>query len=436
MPKGQFTRAQNDYIESFFPQFVVELDKGLSGVPLTQWKQGKASDILDSTTFQGLDLDKLPRKTWFEMIVRKFTNYRNQTYLKGNTNAVAAVPNKKTNPLMKFSSILSGRQLFSRENKNSWSAAVEQRIRDTNTTNRGAVHQNILSEKWNALTDVDKAHWNDRAEAEAGNIQRNQQEFPETITLALQDLCRGGLVGDAEMVLFYGFRDSEGRDLISGSIHAHSERNNKQFGADQAALQNEYEQAWWDFTDRVIPHSIGESPLIPRNSAGHPVFPAINLESTLTADIRTLLVDFFEQCWVVQSSDEKVIGMPWDEIASDADKFYDTLAFPINLDHPQNLSTDRVHALAAELLRTSGPDSIHPFRFRDFPNNAPSIIAVPPKPDSKVETPNPLPRPESHAPPPEPPVISPKPAPRILEEGKLEDKTSPKRKFDDGSVLC
>ena len=34
--------------------------------------------------------------------------------------------------------------------------------------------------------------------------------------LALQDLCQGGLLGDAEMVVWYGFREAEGNDLVAG----------------------------------------------------------------------------------------------------------------------------------------------------------------------------------------------------------------------------
>jgi hypothetical protein len=48
MPKSQFNRAQNDFIESFLTEFVTEMDKGVSGAKLTQWKQSKASIILDS----------------------------------------------------------------------------------------------------------------------------------------------------------------------------------------------------------------------------------------------------------------------------------------------------------------------------------------------------------------------------------------------------
>lgn len=45
---------------------------------------------------------------------------------------------------------------------------------------------------------------------------RNQQEFVETMSLALQDLCQGGLLGNSEMVLWYAFREVGNDDLLAG----------------------------------------------------------------------------------------------------------------------------------------------------------------------------------------------------------------------------
>jgi hypothetical protein len=46
--------------------------------------------------------------------------------------------------------------------------------------------------------------------------RRNQREFVETMSLALRDLCQGGLIGDAEMVLWYSFREVGNGDLMAG----------------------------------------------------------------------------------------------------------------------------------------------------------------------------------------------------------------------------
>ncbi|KAJ6458759.1 hypothetical protein C8R45DRAFT_942595 [Mycena sanguinolenta] len=86
MAKGQFNKLQSNHIESFFPEFVKEINKGTTGAALTHWKQAKASSILESASFEGLDFEKFSCKAWFEMIVRKFTNHRNQVYLKEEGN--------------------------------------------------------------------------------------------------------------------------------------------------------------------------------------------------------------------------------------------------------------------------------------------------------------------------------------------------------------
>ena len=67
MVKGQFTELQNKHIESFFPDFVQQMDKAVAGTKLTRWKQTQASNILDSPLFLTLDLEKFPRKNWFEV---------------------------------------------------------------------------------------------------------------------------------------------------------------------------------------------------------------------------------------------------------------------------------------------------------------------------------------------------------------------------------
>jgi hypothetical protein len=171
------------------------------------------------------------------MIVRKFTNYRNQVYLKSEANqpTLPASTLKKTNPLLKYSTLMTGRELFARDNDQSISTAVKQRSLDTGNKNSAAVYQNILKEKWDSLSGEGQSVWNDMAEAEAGDVgkcvsvsresdmytdpfnTRNQQEFSAYMKLALRDLCQGKFLGDAEMLLFYGFREPSTGDLSTGT---------------------------------------------------------------------------------------------------------------------------------------------------------------------------------------------------------------------------
>ncbi|KAJ7022798.1 hypothetical protein C8F04DRAFT_1194151 [Mycena alexandri] len=361
MVKGQFSAEQHAHIESFYPDFVKEMDKGVSGMDLTCWKQTKASNILDSPLFLTLDFTKFPRKTWFEMIVRKFTNYRNQIYLKSEsastaTTSVAQV--KKANPLLRFSSLMTGRELFAVDNYESILHAAKQRASDTNSKNLAAAYQTVLKEQWDALSGEDQAHWNELAEAQGGDIGKNQREFATNLTLALRDLCQGKLLGDAEMLLFYGFRDSNG-DLIAGtqptfSVQAHSVHNHVHFGGTPEEQQLHHGKAWADFAEQVIPRPVisNPNPSLPRNSNNQPVFPSIDINTMPIADMRILLADYFDLCWAHQSPGVK---LPWESITSDPAKYYDVSEtyFSIKLDHPQNLLTMQILTLVDGLLSSS-----------------------------------------------------------------------------------
>ncbi|KAJ7807925.1 hypothetical protein B0H14DRAFT_3763583 [Mycena olivaceomarginata] len=376
MAKGQFDRPQNDHIESFFPEFAKELDRGVDGAQLTKWKQAKASSIMESPAFTNLDLKNNPRKAWFEMIVRKFTNYRNQVYRKSATAIpTPALANRKANPLLKFSSITSGRQQFAKENSESITAAAHQRLLDTDNKSLAAVYQNVLKERWDSLSGEEQLDWNERAEKEAGDTSQNQREFVETMSLALQDLCQGGLIGDAEMVLWYSFREVGNGDLMAGSIHSHSVHNDTNFGVG-LDFHAEYQNAWWDFCDHSIPSHVVPNPLVPRNAAGQPVFPSIDVNTVKIAEVRTLLSDYFDQCWAHRAVGGRATSIPWDKIVSDPAAYYDTEAFRMKLDHPQNLSAVQVLTLTQELLSTSSIDSPGPFCFLELepPSPPPSIL--------------------------------------------------------------
>ncbi|KAJ6474800.1 hypothetical protein C8R45DRAFT_1102950 [Mycena sanguinolenta] len=219
MAKGQFNKLQSNHIESFFPEFVKEMDKGTTGAALTRWKQAKASSILESASFEGLDFEKFSRKAWFEMIVRKFTNYRNQVYLKEEGNQPTLPPSalKKNNPLLKYSIMMTGRELFAHDNHQSLSTAVKQRSLDTGNNNSATVYQTILKERWDSLSGEGQSVWNDMAEAQAGDVAKNQQEFGGYMNLGLRDLCQGKILGDSEMLLFYGYREASTGDLCTGT---------------------------------------------------------------------------------------------------------------------------------------------------------------------------------------------------------------------------
>ncbi|KAJ7359910.1 hypothetical protein DFH08DRAFT_801672 [Mycena albidolilacea] len=344
--KSKFSAEQNKHIESFFPDFVKKLDNGVPSGEITLWKQNTASNILDSPLFESLDLQTMTRKEYYERIVRKFTNYRNQVYDKAHKHEGSPpkpLDLKKANPLLKFSTLTTGRQLFADETHETTILLSKQRELDTGPSNPAALYQNILKERWDGLSAEEQAAWNKRAEANTGDVEKNQAEFADALSLSLQHLCQSNLLGNAEMVLFYAFREPNHGDLLAGT-----------------------------------------------NSAGLPVFPSIDVNLVAIADIRLLLVHYFDECWgegfdiLEFRQTEKVI--PWADIVSHPEKYYKIESLPssVVLDHPENLSLVQVLSLAQDLRDKSGLESPNPFCFL-----VPEKILVP---DSLPPPPSPLPK--------------------------------------------
>lgn len=103
------------------------------------------------------------------MIVRKYTNYLHHIYKKAHTETPSASEIIKANPLLKFSSTLSGRQLFAREMRPEIVAAAKQQVADKGTTEAGA-YQTTLKKMWDALNKDDKLDWEEKAEEECGDV--------------------------------------------------------------------------------------------------------------------------------------------------------------------------------------------------------------------------------------------------------------------------
>jgi hypothetical protein len=111
-----------------------------------------------------------------QMIVRKFTNYRTQVYLKKNSNKAGIIaPAARSGPLFKFYSILTGRQLFAKDNSTLINSMAAQRVTAIAHGNPVAVRQTVLREMWNSLSDTEKVHWDEMAEAGTGDIEKCPQ---------------------------------------------------------------------------------------------------------------------------------------------------------------------------------------------------------------------------------------------------------------------
>ncbi|KAJ6524943.1 hypothetical protein B0H19DRAFT_1085066 [Mycena capillaripes] len=283
------------------------------------------------------------------MIVRKYTNYFNNVYRNSHPEEPPASALIKNNPLLKFTSILNGRQLFARDFHDEIGAIATQRVADTGI-NAAAAHQIVLKEMWDALSAEEKSDWDSQAEDEAADVEsgnedrRNQKEFSTSIHLALRSLCQGGFLGDAEMILFYGFRDTRNGDLLAGTVHGHSKHNKTHFGGD--ALEQTYGIPWSKFAESAIPHTSGP-PVSTSASAtvdedGTVNFPSVDLDNTPVANVRVLLEDYLEQCWIHRTlGTPNELPVPWEDICAEPGKFYDDqkFVFPTPLKNPQTMNT-------------------------------------------------------------------------------------------------
>ncbi|KAJ7309355.1 hypothetical protein DFH08DRAFT_1050053 [Mycena albidolilacea] len=340
MRKGKFNTAQEAQLNTYLPEFIQKLDAGVRGLELTQWKHSTATKALASPPFADLDISIMPRTDWFKTIVRKFTNYFNNVYKRSHEEEPSASVLIKSNPLLRFTSILSGRQLFARESHNDIHKRSAQRITDTGV-NEAVAYQVFLKEMWDGLSTEEKSDWDSQAEDETGDIELNQKEFSTNIHLALKSLCQGGLIGDAEMILFYGFRNVKNGDLLAGSVHGHSKHNKTHFGGND--LESSYGIPWAQFVDSVLPcpvFSTSASVIVDVNGVVN--FPPVDVEKIPVAELRVLLEDYLKKCWVHRTLGKaNELPVPWDEIASDPSKFYDNQKFtlPLGLKFPQTMNS-------------------------------------------------------------------------------------------------
>ncbi|KAK6989010.1 hypothetical protein R3P38DRAFT_2572266 [Favolaschia claudopus] len=407
--KGQFNATQTAHLESYLEDFKAQLDTGLSGIGLTRHKQSIATRALASSAFEGLDLSENSRKKWFEIIVRKYTNYYNNVWKKTNQpDEPSGASLITTNPLLKFASILSGRQTFAREKEETISTLAAQRRLDTNI-NEAAARQIVLKELWDALTPDEKSDWSAQAEEEATDVEFNQKEFSTNIHLALRSLCQGGLLGDAEMLLFYGFRDVNNGDLRVGSVHGHSKHNKINFGGND--LEENFGIPWSEFAGSVIPQ-----PLLQMNTTaitvaedGTVIFPSIDLEKIVVTDLRAILANYLQACWAHRSNQDETV-VPWADIAADPAKFYSQAKFslPVRLKDPLTMESIETMMLANFFINSTRSSA--PFHFEaeaDEPPRSPKSSAPPATPLTPPEHS----RPASPvvAPPGSPPPSSPPP---------------------------
>ncbi|KAJ7056076.1 hypothetical protein C8F01DRAFT_1312098 [Mycena amicta] len=371
-------------------------------------------------------------------IVRKFHNHRAKLAKKApGESSDGAIQSAQSHPLLAFAAPVSARKIFEDEQKDAIMAEVDSRLASEPHSNKVAMYQSVLKERWNEL-DVREIHtrkWRKRAERR----DWNQTEFIGSTTLALRKLCSSKTLGGAEMVLLYAVREPKNGDLIAGSIHAHAPQNRikLQFGGNSREEQCAvYGDAWAAFADSALPRPFNPKANtgIPRNASGQPIFPLVNLDDLSAADMRAVLTEYLNECWAHQRSSPEAPSIPWGALGENPETYFDTARFKFSaaLGEPRHLTSVAALLLAQELAWYSANDS--PFCFYNVlqsgadhndqspPSGTPSPVVS--SPDNNGEPPDA----ESSA----AQDISPPPPPPVVEEPKQIGGKALKRKAKAG----
>ncbi|KAJ7260071.1 hypothetical protein C8J57DRAFT_1637611 [Mycena rebaudengoi] len=329
MGKSPFTEAQNAYIDSFMDALTAKLDAGTDSHELTKWKQTTASEIQNSPLFTTLDLAVHNKQQWFRIIVRKFTNYRNNIYLKKKSPPTQTQSPTKGASLVNFSSVLTGRQLFAREQADIINKAITERLATSEHTSTAAIYQSVLKEMWESLGLEDQETWKTKASNEAGDV---------------------------------------------ANIHGHSSHNRINFGGDRSELQAKYGVPWITFAENVLPRPSIRTPIsiIPRSPAGTPIFPCVDLNAATPSGTRQLLTEYFTESWDTKfpvahmwGADSEYPSIPWQKISTDPTIFYDVtqFSFPVKIQDPEKMSNVETVILSEYLMHNSSVLTVNPFRF-------------------------------------------------------------------------
>ncbi|KAJ7126571.1 hypothetical protein C8R43DRAFT_958060 [Mycena crocata] len=275
------------------------------------------------------------------LIVQKYTNYLHHVYLKDHPDVPSASMIIKANPLLNLE---------------------------------------------------EKADWEVKVEKECGDVEMNQTEFPKNLHQALKGLCQGGVVGDAEMLLLYAFHTPGTGDLMAGthvfmfnscdvmlnkinSIHGHSQYNKTHFGGDK--LQSTLGMLWSKFVDIVIPRPFVEDSdnsdsmlSVMVDDKGALIFPTMDFSAIAPENLRQILKEYFERCWMDSSRPVDTHSIPWEELTSDPSKFYDIekFVFPSPLKDPVAYSATEILPLADFLAGST------PFIFKSNKPSSPEFL--------------------------------------------------------------
>ncbi|KAJ7246646.1 hypothetical protein C8J57DRAFT_1241289 [Mycena rebaudengoi] len=424
-----FTDAQITYLKTFEAQFRAHVlansttgDKATAEKAARGWKNDHTDELLvkikSDFPYPAVWARSTSDPDVKRYIRRFFGNFLHGNLVRTGILQPTAVPTH--NALFTAPRPSTGRELFEQESKDDV-ANLSKNLQAAagGTLNPAGCYQTALATLWDGADDDSKAKFQDAAaeQAQKIDIPRNQTEFEKHIGGALDDLCGGGSLGHAEMVLFASFRD-ENDALTTFAIHGHSEKNQRSF-EDFAPEFATFRAHWDTFSAETIPTRSrpdrAQWDSIPRNDSGSPLFPSIDFDNTTRSGLAQVTELFFRVCWDHAWPADAAYGvLPLTDIKERPDEFYDTERFDF---HPRlgvpfhEMSLSHLSGIVEELIKLSATDD-PPDRRPTTPANDTQHNSPPPPPESppatpKALTPTPHPSPkvpkDTNPPPPPPP---------------------------------
>ncbi|RDB20279.1 hypothetical protein Hypma_012561 [Hypsizygus marmoreus] len=369
-----FTDEQRRLIDAYRPElerFVREHDPEMKGncQEITKWKKRTSAATMNHPLFASLPGPE-SREAWTLAIERRFGNYINNRLKRQFVSS-----QKSTRPLNGSKALKTGpryslvhlkgdnpaRQLFASKNKDRIAASAKAISDERRDISGAAAYQVALASLWN---DADQEVWECEARKLAGDINSNQDEFPQVMGDSLNTLCARGFLGSTVMALSFAFRKEDG-ELVHDTIYAGYDADGKleipKPLEDQVAIES-----WASYAERALPRKVIKLvPRIPRNNDRLPIFPDLNVKLGSLIQLADTIKDYLGCLWEFswESNTQRPPVIPWAGITADPNMFYDVQIFvlPVPLREPNPEDFFAILKLIEYFMTQSKTD--RPFRF-------------------------------------------------------------------------
>ncbi|KAF8214758.1 hypothetical protein K438DRAFT_1749847 [Mycena galopus ATCC 62051] len=310
--RSRFSKAQDDVIASYYPEFVKILGTGREA----SWKADTAKKIMALALFANLPTKEedpvrgTSHAGWEERVRKKFGNHKTQTVKPSASSAQSAGSEKGFFGRPKLSAWM----LFGVEQKEAIDAGAQSFATEAGKTNTLPFYQTSKKRLWDALTEDEKVEVAGRALRHHQDADLNQEVFRLSIWQDMQDFAKSDIYGDMTMTLLYGFRTAKG-SMFCGRLEAwamqrhradkiysssvNSIPEGKGFG-ETPGLSSSTWQAFSAFAEDALPVSVKDETQydIPVDDEGTPVFHAINMNATALGVVNVFIKQYLEILWM------------------------------------------------------------------------------------------------------------------------------------------